>query len=241
MPRETGRHGNDELAHSTPPPVRDGSTMLSPRAYFPAMALAALLLAALLLAAGCTTQAGSAVVARPGFAFPEQGSSTQTNLRIGDVLPAIEGTDLEGNQVVLDRSQFGDRYTLIVFWTTGCSFCERELPMQVEYARRYASVGFKVIGINSDESLATAQDAVARHAMPWLNLYDGRLGKIWEQLDVKQWPTLLLLDAGGRLVMASPELRAISVESYADGTDRQIDSLEWALRELLGPKSHQAE
>ena len=60
--------------------------------------------------------------------------------------------------------------------------------------------------------------------------------KALNELGIKAWPALLLLDSDGKVVITSPELRSISVETLPDGTDRQIDGLEWALRELLDKK-----
>lgn len=165
--------------------------------------------------------------------MPATGDSTTTVLQIGDEFPRLQATDLDGNAVTFDPSLLGERYTLIVFWSTWCGFCMRELPHEIELARQYEPKGLRVIGVNGDETTEVAKKAVEKHQVPWLNLFDGPERTLSEPLGIQRWPELLLLDANGKVRMTSHELRAISVETLPDGTDHQIDGLEWALRELL--------
>jgi thiol-disulfide isomerase/thioredoxin len=168
--------------------------------------------------------------------MPAAGASTDTLLRIGDSFPKLQAVDLDGNAVTLDTQLLGDRYTLIVFWSTWCEFCMLELPHEIELAKRYERFGLRVIGINADETSAIAKAAATEHDIPWLNLFEGPDFSISNQLGIKQWPALLLLDSDGKVVITTPELRSISVETSPDGTDRQIDGLEWALQKLLEDK-----
>lgn len=187
----------------------------------------------LLLTAVISGCASSSSLAQPGFVIPAPGTATEMHLRIGDEFPRLEATDLDGNTVTIGPSLLGERYTLIIFWSTWCGFCMRELPHEIELARKYERQGLRVIGVNGDESAEIAKEAVRKHQVPWLNLFEGPDQTISDSLGIKQWPTLLLLDAKGKVRMASRDLRAISIEELPDGTDRQIDGLEWALRELF--------
>lgn len=171
--------------------------------------------------------------AQPGFWMPATGDATNTVLRIGDEFPVLQAVDLDGNAVTFDQSLLGERYTLVVFWATWCGFCIRELPHEIELSQQYDHLGLRVIGINGDETVEIARQAVQKHKVPWLNLFDGAEHTISDRLGIHRWPELLLLDAHGKVRMTSRELRAISIEELPDGTDRQIDGLEWALRQLL--------
>jgi thiol-disulfide isomerase/thioredoxin len=186
-----------------------------------------------LVSSGCTS---SSPAARPGFVMPAPGDATATVLRIGDTFPVLEGHDLEGNSVTLDAGMRGERYTLVVFWSTWCGFCMLELLHEIELSRQYDPLGLRVIGINADETAEDARRAVQKYDIPWPILFEGPDREISDQLGIKQWPELLLLDSQGKVVMTAAELRAISVETLDDGTDHQISGLEWALRTLLGEK-----
>ncbi|MEI8378882.1 MAG: TlpA disulfide reductase family protein [Planctomycetota bacterium] len=168
--------------------------------------------------------------------MPTSGASTDTLLRIGDPFPKLQSVDLDGNAVTLDKQLLGGRYTLIVFWSTWCGFCLAELPHEVELAKKYERFGLRVIGVNADETSAIAKASARKYDIPWLNLFEGPDLTISNELGIKQWPALLLLDSGGKVVITSQELRSISVETLPDGSDRKIDGLEWALRELLEDK-----
>lgn len=174
------------------------------------------------------------VSAGPGFVMPAVGDATDTVLRIGDRFPQLPAVDLEGKAVTFDKQLLGDRYTLIVFWSTWCGFCMLELPHEVELANRYEHLGLRVIGVNADDTTAIAKAAVTKHHVPWINVFEGPDKTISNTLGIKQWPALLLLDSEGKVVSTTTELRSISVETLSDGSDRQINGLEWTLRELLG-------
>lgn len=193
-------------------------------------------LATVVASVGCSQTVAVPQTAGPGFAMPAVGDSTDTVLRIGDRFPELQAVDLDGNAVKFDQQLFGDRYTLIVFWSTWCGFCMLELPHEVELAKQYERSGLRVIGVNADDTTAIAQAAVKENDVPWLNVFEGTDKAISNELGIKQWPALLLLDSAGKVVITSPGLRSISVETLPDGTDRQINGLEWALRELLEKK-----
>lgn len=132
--------------------------------------------------------------ARPGFALPAHGDSTDTILRIGDRFPPLQAVDFDGHAVTFDKRLFDRRYTLLVFWSTWCKFCMLELPHEIELSRRYERAGLRVIGINADDSEAIARKAARDHHVPWLNVFEGREKKISEALGIHKWPALLLLD-----------------------------------------------
>ncbi len=185
------------------------------------------------VSSGCSMSSSGSLAARPGFVMPAVGETTETVLRIGDTFPKLAATDIDGNAVTLDEQLWGERYTLLVFWSTWCGFCMLELPHEVELSRQYEAQGLRVIGVNADDSPEIARQAVYKHQVPWLTIFEGSGQEISKKLDIKKWPELLLLDSQGRVVMTSSELRAISVETLPDGTDQQLTGLDWALRKLL--------
>lgn len=185
---------------------------------------------------GCSQSAAPSLAVAPGFVMPSAGAATDTSLHIGDTFPTFQAVDLDGNAVTLDKTIFGGRCTLIVFWSTWCKFCMLDLPHEIELAKQYERAGLRVIGVNADRTMEIARAAAKENGIPWLNIFEGPDKAISGELGIEAWPVLVLLDADGKVVMTSPQLREIAVETLADGTDRQIDGLEWALRELLKTK-----
>ena len=189
-------------------------------------------LAVVALCCGCESQTAAKPAA--AFALPTAGTSTDTALRIGDAFPPLTGTDLDGNPLVVGPEHYGERATLIVFWSTWCGFCMQELPHEIELSQLYADSGLRVIGVNADETREVAKEAVEENGIPWLNVYEGPEKSISSELQVAMWPTLYLLDAEGRIVSATPFLRMVGAEIQEDGVTRQVNSIDWTLDKVLG-------
>ena len=58
-----------------------------------------------------------AVVPKRELKLPSRGTVTGSRLKIGDKFPEFRCADLDGNEIAFDRSTFGERYTLVVFWS----------------------------------------------------------------------------------------------------------------------------
>ena len=188
---------------------------------------------ALAVFAGCAPVAAPPAAPGPLFALATAGSPTDTVLRIGEEFPQIRAKDLDGNAVTFDKTILGERCTLVVFWSTWCGFCMLELPHEVELAKQYERAGLRVIGVNADDTAAVAKAAVKEHGVPWLNVFEGPEKGISNRLGIKQWPVLLLLDAEGKVVSATGQLRAHAVQVLPDGSTRTVKGLDWALGEHL--------
>lgn len=185
---------------------------------------------------GCSKTAAPPPAPGPVFKLPSAGASTDTLLRIGDSFPEIQTVDLDGNAVTFDKQLLGDRYTLIVFWSTWCGFCMQELPHEIELAKQYERAGLRVIGVNADDTTTIAKAAVKENEVPWLNVFEGPDKTISNELGISQWPALLLLGPDGKVISASQQLRSIAAETLPDGSVRPVNGLDWTIKELLDNK-----
>ncbi len=167
------------------------------------------------------------------FALPLKGSATDGKLNIGEPFPIIKGKDLDGREFVLGPGEYGDRATLIIFWSTWCGFCMDDMPHEIELTKKYASDGLRVIGVNGDSSEEVASKAVIKHGNPWRNLYEGSEQTISKQLGIKGWPALYLLDEEGKIVSETRYLRTGTFQSLGFGKKREVYGLDWTLERLL--------
>jgi len=71
--------------------------------------------------------------------------------RIGELVPALQLPDLDGNQV--DLSSFKDEPSLVLFWNPGCRFCARMLDdlKAWESAQRPDAPRLRVVSTGSVE------------------------------------------------------------------------------------------
>ena len=165
--------------------------------------------------------------------LPSSGDATNNSLKIGDVFPSIESIDLNGATHKLDKTMLGEKYTLVVFWSTWCGFCMQELPHEIELYEKYEGNGLAVVGINADETIESGRAAAIENSIPWPNLYEGNERRISQQLGVTSWPAMFLLDSNGKIIATDKFLRRVTVRTYPNGEQHAIGKLDWTLEELL--------
>ena len=127
---------------------------------------------------------------------------------VGKPAPAFALEDLSGNMVSL--SKYKGKALLINFWATWCGPCKLETPWLVDLRNQYASQGFEIIGVSTDdidrsdkEKLGEEKKEIARFVeqmhMPYPVLIEGDLlSKPYGGLDAM--PTSFFVDRTGKVV-----------------------------------------
>lgn len=128
------------------------------------------------------------------------------------------------------------KLVLLHFWTAGCVNCLHVTEELRALERRYAEV-LVVIGVHSakfphERDPAVVRAAVARHRIEHPVLSDPEL-LTWDAYAVRAWPTLVLIDATGRVALTvAGEGRA---EELAQAIDALIAEADGAGRLRRGP------
>ncbi len=174
-----------------------------------------------------------AVAPKRELQLPRIGADTGSKLKIGDKFPDLRCIDLDGNEIAFDRDILGDRYTLVVFWSTWCGFCMLELPHEIELGERYSSIGLRIIGINADATMEEGKAAAVKNHVTWLNFYEGNEHWISDELGIGSWPCLFLLDATGTVVSSSEQMRRQTILEMSDGSLQQKSYLDWTLETVF--------
>jgi len=139
-------------------------------------------------------------------------SDTQQALSplIGKPAPEFSLEDLTGKKVSL--ASFKGKAVLVNFWATWCGPCKIETPWLVDLRNQYASKGFEILGISTDDidrddskmfgtEKKEIADFVEKHQMPYPVLIEGdKLSKPYGGLDAM--PTSFFLDKTGKIVAA---------------------------------------
>lgn len=93
---------------------------------------------------------------------------------------------------------------VVVFWSSTCSHCEKELPQLIPHYQNFKAKGIEILGLSLDSDKASYQNTIKNY--PWIN--DSEL-KGWyssypELYNVHATPTYFILDAQNKII-AKPD------------------------------------
>lgn len=116
--------------------------------------------------------------------------------------PELRGSGAWVEPVAFSLEDLRGRIVLLDFWTSCCANCLHVLEELRGLERRFADV-LTVIGIHTpkfphERDPDAVADAVARHRLEHPVLHDPD-AVLWDAYGVRAWPTLVLIDATGRV------------------------------------------
>jgi peroxiredoxin len=114
-------------------------------------------------------------------------------LKVGDQFPKFRLARMDGAMV--DNKALEGRYTLVSFYFAECGPCIKEVPQLNALAERRKDVN--LLAITFDPAKET-KEFVAKHGLTWPIVADAR--KLMNEIGVKAYPTMALLDPQGKLV-----------------------------------------
>ena len=127
-------------------------------------------------------------------------------------------------------SSYGGRVLLIDFWATWCPPCIDALPDLRQLVSDLPADRFALLAISVDAEVATVTEFMKKEPMPWYNWHVGAFSDIVRMLDVRGFPTYLLVDAGGTILFKGnapvAQLRCMAERTVA-GEDPDCSPAEW--------------
>ncbi|MFT4145689.1 MAG: glycosyl hydrolase family 8 [Mobilitalea sp.] len=128
-------------------------------------------------------------------------------IELGQAIPELILYDRDGKKTKL--SEFKGTNVILLFWTSWCSYCNKEFELMPEYEEllsQYEDVEF--ILVNKFDGEKETQDKAEKYLqekqITFKNYYDIDL-KIYNTLGVKVIPTFLGIDKEGVLKFAHPD------------------------------------
>jgi thiol-disulfide isomerase/thioredoxin len=134
------------------------------------------LLMACLVSLMCVSLAGAAAVKGPAPNFTLKSMSGK-NLKL---------SEMTGNVV------------LINFWASWCGPCREEMPLLNALHKKYAPLGFTVLGVNVEEQLDGARGFLSNVPVDFPILLDNT-NKVSKQYKVVAMPTTVVVDRDGNM------------------------------------------
>ncbi|MBX3226255.1 MAG: redoxin family protein [Labilithrix sp.] len=151
-------------------------------------------------------------------------------LAAGKPMPAFEVPALDGDRLKGTHSTkaLAGKVYLIDVWSTWCGPCVDQMPklheLHAKYGKR-AKKRFEILSVALDEKPETAAKfrADKSHPMPWLNGVAGPEAKNNPFYAAMGWderaagiPFMVLVDANGKIVDSSPDLRIEALPALLD-------------------------
>jgi sugar lactone lactonase YvrE len=136
--------------------------------------------------------------------------------------PALDGQGGWIGVEDLTLAQLRGKIVLLDFWTLACVNCQRVVEELRGLERRFADT-LVVVGVHSpkfphEHEHGAVRAAVARHRIEHPVLDDPAM-TTWDAYAVKAWPTLVLIDADGRVALT------VSGEGHAVELARTVEEL----------------
>ena len=115
-------------------------------------AIASLLIASVIPLSGCTKKKAPTVA-------------------VGQKLPQITLTSASGSPFVLPSGMEG-KLSVILFWSKGCNYCKREMPLMQPLYEKYADKGFLIVGVHEGNDPEAVDEMVKANALTFPMLVD---------------------------------------------------------------------
>lgn len=138
-----------------------------------------------------------------------------TNLQVGCEAPEIEGSDADG--VHFKLSDYRGKHVILIFWGGWCHACHGILPLMNETAAQLKDHNAVVIGVNTDIE-SEAKKALADYHVAFRNCLDNTTsGPNTSLYNLRNFPTLYLIDPAGRIAIKNGSLDAMKTRILEAG------------------------
>ncbi|HKA08487.1 MAG TPA: TlpA disulfide reductase family protein, partial [Gemmataceae bacterium] len=116
------------------------------------------------------------------------GELISLKIAVGNPVPDIEGTDLEGKKVKL--SSYRGKVVLFDFWATWCGPCVAMIPHERDLVEKLKDKPFALLSVNVDDEKSTVTEFLGKDKMPWNHWWDGPKGPVCKMFRIHSYPTL---------------------------------------------------
>ena len=136
----------------------------------------------------------SVVAMNEKLAATEAASKT---MKEGIPAPDFTLKDINGNDFAL--SSLRGKYVVLDFWGSWCGWCIKGFPeMKKAYAKHRDKVEF--VGVACQDTETKWKAAVAKHELPWKNVFNSRTDTVNVAYALKAFPTKVVIDPEGIIV-----------------------------------------
>lgn len=129
-------------------------------------------------------------------AIEEQAPAVEEQVT-SEVAPDFTLNDINGKPLAL--SSLRGKYVILDFWGSWCVWCIRGIPNMKAYYNKYKGK-FEILGIDCNDSEQEWKDAVKKHELPWLHVYNTPDSQLLGTYNIEGFPTKIIIDPDGKIV-----------------------------------------
>ncbi len=120
--------------------------------------------------------------------------------QVGFRAHTFEGTNLLTDKKIA-LSDYKGRYVLLDFWGTWCAPCRAETPNLRMAYETFNRADLEIIGIGCDDTVEKVKAYCTAEKADWPQLLADDTNKLVERYHINSWPTTMLLDREGKVVL----------------------------------------
>ncbi len=123
----------------------------------------------------------------------------------------LNGKGLDGGTV--DLASYRGKVVLVQYWATWSESAKNNMATLKELATKYRD-SFAVIGISVDANAKTLKSYLGENPLPWPQIYEegGQDSSVANALGIVTVPTMILVDAQGKVVSRNIQISEIDAE-----------------------------
>jgi len=149
-------------------------------------------------------------------------SAATTTADVGQAMPAYTTELIDGKK--FDIAAERGNVVFLNLWATWCGPCRFEIPELQSLHQKYASRGFKVVGISLDDTgVGGVKQFVSQHSMTYPVAYDpdGKIAAIFESSVL---PTSVIVDRSGQIVWKKFGVVSMDDPTLKDALTKALDA-----------------
>jgi peroxiredoxin len=149
-------------------------------------------------------------------------TSAQQTADVGTTMPPYSASLIDGKK--FDIAAEHGNVVFLNLWATWCGPCRFEIPELQSMHQKYASRGFKVVGVSLDDTgVDGVKQFVSQHGMTYPVAYDPD-GKIATIFQSSVLPTSVIVDRSGHVVWKKFGIVSMDDPTLTDALTKALDA-----------------
>lgn len=112
----------------------------------------------------------------------------------------------------ISLADYKGKYVYIDFWGTWCKGCVDDMPNLVKIYKGLDKKRFAFVGIAGDDTAERLKKFIKKNDVTWPQILSDKNNRIVEQYHVTAYPTTLLLDPTGKIIVKNIRSKALQLK-----------------------------